>query len=317
MGITRGLVFVYGGDTADPGSEAKLVLAFDDCGRHPVDPNQPVELPAGLRTAAHLINSARVSFIVAPLGDIGFLVLQMTDDLGMKIYVSARDIISFALRSSILLQEVREQKDSLKSNLDKLQRAMEKFIETMGLVLEARDPCTAGHQRRVADLARCIAREMGLPPQQTEWIGLAGMIHTIGKIDLPSEILNKPGKLKELEHSLLKTHAAVAYDVLKNVDFPWPVADIVHQHHERLDGSGYPLGLTGDDIRIEARILAVADVVEAMASHRPYRPALGLDRALQEISEHRGTRYDPHAVDVCLRLFNQQGYRLRDFRGPA
>ncbi|HID87880.1 MAG TPA: HD-GYP domain-containing protein [Anaerolineae bacterium] len=153
-----------------------------------------------------------------------------------------------------------------------------------------------------------IAREMGLPEEQFEGIRIAGLIHDIGKINVPAEILSKPGPLSELEFGLIQAHPQVGHDILKTIEFPWPVAQIVLQHHERMDGSGYPQGLSDDNILLEARILGVADVVEAMASHRPYRPPRGLDKALEEISRNRGILYDPEVVDACLKLFTEKGF---------
>jgi putative nucleotidyltransferase with HDIG domain len=190
----------------------------------------------------------------------------------------------------------------------KLQRALEGTIHTLASAIEMRDPYTAGHQRGVAQLACAIANEMGLSEEQTEGIRMAGLIHDIGKIGIPAEILSKPGPLTELEYGLIKMHPQVGYDVLKEMDFPWPVAQIVLQHHERMDGSGYLQGLSDDEIMLEARILAVADVVEAMASHRPYRPAHGLDETLEEISRNRARLYDAEAVDACLKLFTEDGF---------
>jgi putative nucleotidyltransferase with HDIG domain len=177
-------------------------------------------------------------------------------------------------------------------------------ISAMAAIAEIRDPYTAGHQRRVAELAKAIALELGLGEECAETVRLAGLIHDIGKIYVPAEILSKPGRLNATEFSLIRLHPEVGYDILKRVDFPWPLAPIVLQHHEHMDGSGYPKGLRSEEILIEARILAVADVVEAMASHRPYRPALGLERALLQVSTHAGTRYDERVVDACLALFS-------------
>jgi putative nucleotidyltransferase with HDIG domain len=163
----------------------------------------------------------------------------------------------------------------------------------------------------VAKLACAIARELDLPQEQIEGLRLASLIHDLGKISIPAEILSKPTPLIELEWGIIRTHAQVGHDILKTIDFPWPVAQTVLQHHERLDGSGYPQGLVGKDILMKARILAVADVVEAMASHRPYRPICGLDAALEEISQHKGVLYDPEAVDACVKLFTEEGFELR------
>jgi putative nucleotidyltransferase with HDIG domain len=180
----------------------------------------------------------------------------------------------------------------------------------MGAIVEMKDPYTAGHQLQVARLAAAIAQEMGLPESQVNIIRTTAAIHDIGKIYIPSDILAKPGKLGILEVSIIRTHAQGSYDILKNIDFGGPVAQIALQHHERQDGSGYPHGLKGDETMIEAKILAVSDVVEAMSSHRPYRPSLGIDKALEEIRQNRGTHYDPDVVDACLKIFSVDGFKL-------
>jgi len=197
------------------------------------------------------------------------------------------------------------------SNNEKLLKSMEEVIDALASTLEIRDPYTAGHQRRVADLARAIALEVNLSDSETRGVYLAALIHDIGKIQVPTEILSKPGKLMSAEFDMIKTHPQGGYDILKKVDFPWPIAEIVLQHHERLDGSGYPCGLKGKEILMEAKIIAVADTVEAMSFHRPYRAALGKEKALDEISTHRGTLYDPDAVDACLKLFREKGFKFK------
>jgi len=194
--------------------------------------------------------------------------------------------------------------------VEKLRQTLSGIIQAMEMMVESRDPYTAGHQRRVSDLGRTIAQEMGLSTDETDGIRIAGMMHDIGKISIPTEILSKPGRLSNTEYSLIKDHAEAGHNILKEIDFPWPIATIVLQHHERIDGSGYPASLKGSQIILEARILAVADVVESMASHRPYRPGLGIDAALNEIEKNRGTLYDTGAVDVCLRLFREKGFQL-------
>ncbi len=198
----------------------------------------------------------------------------------------------------------------VKKNLNKLKQTLGAIIQVLEKTVEVRDPYTAGHQRRVADLARSISAEMGFSQDRIDGIRIAGIIHDIGKIYVPAEILSKPRRLTTYEFNLVKTHSQVGYDILKTIDFPWPVARIVLQHHERLNGSGYPNKLMHDNILIEARILGVSDVVEAMASHRPYRPALGLDAALKEVSDHKGSLYDPEVVEICTRLFRE---KLFDF----
>ena len=199
----------------------------------------------------------------------------------------------------------------VQSTLNKLRSAMGGVVQAMALTVERRDPYTAGHQRRVSDLARGVAAEMALSAHQIDGIRMAGLIHDLGKICVPVEILSKPGQLSEIEHTLIKDHPQVGYEILKEIEFPWPVAQIVLQHHERIDGSGYPAGLCGEDILVEARTLAVADVVEAMASHRPYRPTLGRDMALEEISQNRGVLYDPDVVDACMKLLLEKDFQFR------
>jgi HD-GYP domain-containing protein (c-di-GMP phosphodiesterase class II) len=181
-------------------------------------------------------------------------------------------------------------------------------IPVLNLVFETKDPYSPDHQKRVAKLAAAIAGEMGLSENQTEVIRLAGGIHDLGKISVPADILSKPARLSEIEYSLMKIHPEAGYNILKDIDIPWPIALIVLQHHERLDGSGYPGGLKEGDIILEARIMAVADVVEAIASYRPYRPILGTDKALDEISKNRGVLYDPQVADACLTLFQKKGF---------
>jgi len=190
-----------------------------------------------------------------------------------------------------------------------LQKVINGVIHTIAMTVGVRDPYTADHQEHVADLAAEIAREMELSNRQVEGIRMAGIIHDLGKIKVPAEILSKPGKLTDLEFDIIKTHPQVGFDLLKEIEFPWPLAEMILQHHERMDGSGYPQGLKGDEIMVEARILAVADIVEAMSSHRPYRPALGLDKALNQIKQDKGTLLDPRVVDACLRVF-KGGYNF-------
>lgn len=197
-----------------------------------------------------------------------------------------------------------------RKNLESLLKVLNGTVEAIAALYEKRDPYTAGHQRRVAQLAYAIAREMGLPEEQVDGIRITGVVHDIGKIAVPGDILSKPGRLSTEELSIVKTHPQVAYDVLRNLEFPWPVAETILQHHERLDGSGYPNGISGEDIILEARILCVADVVESMVSHRPYRPALGVERALREIVLNRGVLYDPMVADACSKLSSNGGFKL-------
>ena len=212
-----------------------------------------------------------------------------------------------------IVRDVTERKQAEKErqqSFERMRKALGATIQSISTIVEMKDPYTAGHQQRVSDLARSIAKEMGLSADQRDFIRTASAIHDIGKISIPAEILSKPTKLTDLEFNLIKTHAQAGHDILKDIEFPWPVADVVLQHHERMNGSGYPQGLKGDDILMEARIMAVADVVEAIASHRPYRPSLGIDFALEEISRNKGILYDADAVDACLKLFREKGYTL-------
>jgi putative two-component system response regulator len=183
-------------------------------------------------------------------------------------------------------------------------------VEAIAALYEKRDPYTAGHQRRVAQLACAIARKMGLPEEQIYSIHITGVVHDIGKIAVPGDILSKSGKLSTEEFNIVKTHPQVAYEVLRTLEFPWPVAETILQHHERLDGSGYPNGICGEDIILEARILCVADVVESMISHRPYRPALGKKKAIKEIMQNSGILYDPRVADACYKISNNGGFKL-------
>jgi len=205
----------------------------------------------------------------------------------------------------------KKSEKELRDNLALLRQTMAGIVESMALTVETRDPYTAGHQRRVSGLSRAIAQEMGLSKSQVEGIRTAGIIHDIGKLNVPSDILAKPVRLSELEFGLIKTHSQVSYDILVGIKFAWPIANIAYQHHERLDGSGYPQGLSKDDILIEARILAVADVVEAMASHRPYRPALDIQEAIDEICNNKDILYDPDAVDACIKVIKEKKFELK------
>lgn len=200
----------------------------------------------------------------------------------------------------------------IQDGIDRLNSAMGGIVRAMSLTVEARDPYTAGHQRKVADISIAIAGLMKLSPEQTKGLEMAALIHDLGKINVPYEILNKPGRLTSTEFEIIKSHPKIGYDIMKTIDFPWPLARAVYQHHERIDGSGYPEGVRGDDIILEARILAVSDVVEAMASHRPYRPAIGLTVALEEIENKRGTLYDPDIVDACLILFREKNFTINE-----
>ena len=248
---------------------------------------------ASLESAIEALREGAYDYLVKPCS---------TDELRLK--------IEKGLERVRLAEERQRAEEKLRRSYEKLQRALEGTVHTLVAAIEMRDPYTAGHQRRVTQLACAIAHEMGLPEERVEGIRMAGLIHDIGKMNIPAEILSKPGLLSDLEYSLIKNHAQVGHDVLKEMDFPWPLAQIVLQHHERMDGSGYPQGLAGEDIILEARILAVTDVVEAMASQRPYRPSVGLDKALEEISQNRSVLYDPEVVDACLKVFAEERFEF-------
>lgn len=206
------------------------------------------------------------------------------------------------------ISERKEAEKERRASAEKLEQILLQTIAAIAATVEARDPYTAGHERRVAVLAAAIAREMGLPEEIIHGISLAASIHDLGKIRVPAEILSKPGKLNPIEYELVKVHPQTGYDIIKDVQFPLPIAQMVLQHHERLDGSGYPQGLKDGQILLEAKILAVADVVEAMLSHRPYRPGLGAQAALDEITKQRGVFYEPAVVDSCIALFKENGF---------
>jgi len=228
-------------------------------------------------------------------------------------YTFLRDVQARPVEVLAIARDISEQKqaqEEAKQNTERLLRAMEHAIQAMTIVVEMRDPHTAGHQQRATQLACAIAKEMGLSKEQIGGLRLAGLIHDIGKVRVPAEILMNPDGLSEPEFMMIKAHPRLGYEILRTIDFPWPVAQIVLQHHERMDGSGYPSGLSGEDIIVEARILAVSDVVDAMASHRPYRAALGIDKALEEISQNKGVLYDSKAVDACLTLFRNKKFEF-------
>lgn len=220
-------------------------------------------------------------------------------DVGTEVFLQAivRDIT-----------DRKQAEEKLAGSVEDLRRTIAATVQVIAHVVETRDAYTAGHQRRVANLAREIASEMNLPVHTIEGIRVAGVIHDIGKISVPAEILSKPGQLRHKEFELIKDHPQTGYEILKDVEFPWPIAEIVLQHHERIDGSGYPRGLKGDEVLLEARIIAVSDAVEAIASHRPYRPARGISVALDEIEKNRGILYDSEVVDACIRLFREKAY---------
>ncbi|KUO61741.1 MAG: hypothetical protein APF84_15230 [Gracilibacter sp. BRH_c7a] len=214
--------------------------------------------------------------------------------------LSGEEVAYFHIAQDIT--KSKQDEEQLKASIFKLNNVTHSIIEAITKTVEKRDPYTAGHQQRVSILAAGIARKMGISEEKVEGIEIAALVHDVGKIVIPIDILSKPGRINHHEFSLIQAHSETGYEILQGIEFPWPVAQIVLQHHERLDGSGYPHGIKGDDIIQEARIIAVADVVEAMSSHRPYRQALGLDKALEEISKGKGKIYDIKVVEACIEL---------------
>jgi HD-GYP domain-containing protein (c-di-GMP phosphodiesterase class II) len=236
--------------------------------------------------------------------------LNAFDDAARNLLTEMASDINFALDNFARELQKIDANEAIRHYLDQLKVAFMSTVEVATIISEMRDPYTAGHERRVAQIAVAIGIELGLDADRQEGLRVAGHLHDIGKISVPSEILSKPGRLSTIQLKLVQEHAQSGYDVLKGVEFPWPVAQVALQHHERMDGSGYPQGLRGEDIRFEARIMAVADVVEAMSSHRPYRAGLGIDKALEEVERGRGTAYDADVADACLLIFREKAYQL-------
>lgn len=262
----------------------------------------------------------RGSMLLLPLSNIemiGAMVIYSRhisyfDESKVNLFTELSEDTAYGIHTLRLREEIIKTSKQRDESLKKLRDSLDGTVESIAMMVEARDPYTAGHQIRVADIAAAIAKELGLDQDTIEGIKIASTVHDIGKIQLPSEILTKPTRLTELEYEMIKTHSQTGYEILKNIHFPWPVAQIVHQHHEKIDGSGYPNGLKDDEILLEAKILCVADVVEAMASHRPYRASLGIEFALGELEKNKGTSYDAEVVDCCLKLFREKNYKLLD-----
>jgi putative nucleotidyltransferase with HDIG domain len=228
----------------------------------------------------------------------------------VKLLKELADDLAYGITSLETRAQGRKSADELQRSYKKLRKIFEQTVNALASAVGKRDPYTTDHQRRVTVLACTIAKEMGLSEEQINGIRLAGMLHDIGKLAVPSEILSKPTRLSDAEFTIIKTHPRVASDILKAIEFPWPIADIVLEHHERIDGSGYPQGLSERNILLEARILSVADVVEAISSHRPYRPAYSLEYTLEEISKNKGVIYDPDVVDICLKIFREKDFHF-------
>jgi putative nucleotidyltransferase with HDIG domain len=273
------------------------------------------DLPAHLQrtsTEEQLLRTGILSYVTIPLRaadrligslNLGFTIPDGPTEECVQIAGEVGNQLAIALRQAQLREEIE-------ASYRRLSLALSQTVQALAAAAEVRDPYTAGHQKRVTELAVAIAERLGLPRDRLDGLQVAGLMHDIGKLAIPSELLSKPSKLTGTERALIQEHPKVAHEILQGIEFPWPVASIVFQHHERLDGSGYPLGLRGDDILLESRILAVADVVEAMASHRPYRPALGVEAALEEIRGGKGKRYDAQAVDACIAVIESGSLSL-------
>lgn len=275
-----GLEFIKFVSSSYPNTAVIMVTALDD-------PN----------TATIALKSGCFDYITKPI-TLNRLLISVTNALHRR----KLEISNQAYRDN--LEEMIVERTAM------LREALDGIIQTVALTVETRDPYTAGHQKNVAIIACAIAVELGLPDERIEGIKMAGIIHDLGKISVPAEVLSRPGHLTQNEFNLIKDHPQAGYAILKDVQFPWPVAEIVLQHHEKIDGSGYPQGLTGDKILLEAKIITVADVLEAIAAHRPYRPALGLERAMEEIKRNRGKSFDPEVVDACLKIIEDKNPAL-------
>jgi len=236
------------------------------------------------------------------------------NDLELTVKERTRELASTNHDLQLEVTERKRAEQELNDSYYRLKKAMEETVNAFISAVEIRDPYTAGHQLRVATLSRAIASEMGLDTEKLNAIRIAAILHDIGKIYIPNEILTKPDRLTETEYSVVKNHPLAGYDILKTIDFQMPVAQIVYQHHERLDGSGYPLGLSGNEIMMEARIVNVADVVDAMISQRPYRPSQGIDDAIAEITNNAGIFYDTEVVKCCATLFNEKGFQFEEIK---
>ena len=303
---------------ADAG-EARDCLKEHDCDLVLCDINMPGE--SGLELIRDVSTKYRDVAVVMVTGIDDLLVAQTVFEVGVFDYVAKpirRNRILMSVANALRRRELEIANRAYSEGLEQmvadrtsqLKKALDGIIQAVASIVEIKDPYTAGHQLRVAGLAFAIAREMGLSEDQAEGVRVAGTIHDLGKIVVPAEILSKPGQITEIEFGMIKAHPQTGHDILQDMEFPWPLAQIVLQHHERMDGSGYPQGLSGENTLPEARILAVADVVEAIASHRPYRPALGTDKALEEIQQNRGTLYDTVVGDACLKLFMEKGFKF-------
>ncbi|MBP7583544.1 MAG: response regulator [Spirochaetes bacterium] len=299
-------------------------------------PETPIIMISGTGVIHDVIEALRLGawdYIIKPIHDMGVLEHALNkaveraallrenrlyrENLEDEVKKRTQEILErtqeVELTNQLLKREISERRQvetRLKSSLTSLEKTMEGTITTISSIVDMRDPYTGGHQKHVAQLSRAIAVEMGLSDEQVRGIYFAGLIHDIGKLAVPIEVLVKPGAISQLEAMMIRTHAKAGWDILKEIEFPWPIAQIVLQHHERMNGSGYPEGLEGTHILREARIIAVADVVESMTFHRPYRPALGIEKALEEIQRGAGTLYDSEAAEACAKIIAGTDFRF-------
>ncbi len=294
-------------DLRMPGVDGLMILEYIQ----KKSPKTPVIILSGMGTMDDVIKALRLGawdYLTKPISSMKILEHAVNQALERAQLLRAND-----RHQQKLEEEVEKRTRELYLREQDLKTALVGIVDVVALMVEKRDPYTAGHEQRVAELARAIGWKLELGEERCEGLHLAAIIHDLGKVAIPSEILSKPGCLTDIEFQLIKTHSQVGFDILSRsgVDFPWPIPLMVLQHHERIDGSGYPNGLQGNELSIESRILGVADVVEAMASHRPYRPALGIDKALAEIRQGRGNVYDPIVADACLHLFTEEQFSFQ------
>jgi HD-GYP domain-containing protein (c-di-GMP phosphodiesterase class II)/DNA-binding LacI/PurR family transcriptional regulator len=316
MGIDTCYVSLHKPD--DPDGERKAVCWMEVRGRKriPVGP-KGIEYPTKYLVPDDFFADHRQHMvIVEAMKEFGYIVFE-TGVKPNRFYAYLSDIISGAVQGALVFQAMEDQKNDLDRELEKTRKALSGSLAAMAAAVETREPYLAGHQQRVSELAWAVAREMGLSDEQVDGVRVAGAVHDLGKIHIPADILNKAGPLDDAEWETVRKHPGIAWEILRNFEFPWPIAEIVHQHHERVNGKGYPNGLKGRAVCLEARILGVADAVEAMVSRRPHREALGLDTALEELGKARGILYDPRVVDVCIELFRQKGFAFRTAIIPA
>ena len=315
--LNRALSGEYSCTLAADGAEARKCLDAQPFDLVLCDVNMPGE--SGIDLARHIASAYKDTAVIILTGVDDPKTADAAIEAGTYGYIikpfNATELI-INIRNALRRRKLEITNRTYRQDLEqmvaertvKLQRALEGIIQVMARTVESRDPYTAGHQKRVADLAVAIAIEMNIPKNQIKGIHMGGMIHDLGKISVPAEILSKPSRLTEIEFALIKTHPRAGYDIIADIEFPWPITQIVLQHHEKMNGSGYPQGLMDGQILVEAKILSVADVVEAMASHRPYRPAQGLDLALEYIRGEKGTLFDNRVVESCVSLFTDKGF---------